>query len=184
MNGIHNENVLDTTQNKILFIIIMNRLLFTNIENLNHITLVIYVLLLVYIVFVIPNVDHTSIMLMDNLFVKLGVLFLIIYVSISNPLLAILLSLSFILTLQELNNVTKTEEIQKTTEIPLRPSKINPTAALQVKKEPTLKTQTGNYSLNASSSCKDCSQNIDDTLPEGPEGYLGGFSVLDNVAQL
>jgi len=123
-------------------------------------------------------------MLMDNLFVKLGVLFLIIYISISNPLLAILLSLSFILTLQELNKATTPVEIQKTTKIPLRPSKINPTAVLQVKKEPVIKAQTGNYSLNATTSCKGCSQNIDKILPGGPEGYLGGYSVLDNVASL
>ena len=174
----------------------MNNLLFTNIENLNHITLVIYVLLMVYIVFVIPNVNRSNIMLMNNLLVKLGVLFVIIYVSISNPLLAILISLSFILTLQELN-----KNDSQTTAVQLKPSKINQDAVFQVGKKTTSinNNNTGNYSLDAaSSSCLSCNQKsvslqLDSPPPnnnksqdnsEGPEGYLGGYSVLDNAAQL
>ena len=84
----------------------MNDYLFTDINNLNYIILAIYVLLIVYIVFILPNLNKETITFFDNLSVKLVTLFIIIYISISNPILAILLSLALVLTLQELNKQT------------------------------------------------------------------------------
>ena len=82
----------------------MNEYLFTDIDNLNYIILAIYVLLIVYIVFILQNLNKETITFFDRLAVKLVTLFIIIYISISNPILAILLSLALVLTLQELNN--------------------------------------------------------------------------------
>ena len=81
----------------------MNDYLFTDINNLNYIILAIYVLLIVYIVFILPNLNNETIVFFDGLAVKLVSLFIIIYISVSNPILAILLSIAFVLTLQELN---------------------------------------------------------------------------------
>ena len=94
----------------------MNNYLFTDISNLNHIILAMYVLLIVYIVFIIPHLNTETIELFKRLEVKLMSLFIIIYISISNPILAILLSLSLILTLQELNKKTLGGVVEDTLE--------------------------------------------------------------------
>ena len=99
----------------------MNDYLFTNINNLNHIILAVYVLLVVYIVFIIPKLNIETIKFFKRLEIKLITMFVIIYISVSNPVLAILLSLAFILTLQELNKKPKqivqkeTQKVQKET---------------------------------------------------------------------
>tara|TARA_Y100001970_G_scaffold178935_1_gene217801 strand:- start:3152 stop:3799 length:648 start_codon:yes stop_codon:yes gene_type:complete len=99
----------------------MNDYLFTNINNLNHIILAVYVLLVVYIVFIIPKLNIETIKFFKRLEIKLITMLVIIYISVSNPVLAILLSLAFILTLQELNKKPKqivqkeTKKVQKET---------------------------------------------------------------------
>ena len=99
----------------------MNDYLFTNINNLNHIILAVYVLLVVYIVFIIPKLNIETIKFFKRLEIKLISMLVIIYISVSNPVLAILLSLAFILTLQELNKKPKqivqkeTKKVQKET---------------------------------------------------------------------
>jgi len=97
----------------------MNDYLFTNINNLNHIILAVYVLLVVYIVFIIPKLNIDTIKFFKRLEIKLITMLVIIYISVSNPVLAILLSLAFILTLQELNKKPivqkETKKVQKET---------------------------------------------------------------------
>ena len=61
--------------------------------------------------FILPNLNKETITFFDKLPVKLVTLFIIIYISISNPILAILLSLALVLTLQELNKQTGVADI-------------------------------------------------------------------------
>lgn len=78
-------------------------------------------MLIVYIVFIIPKLNIDTIKFFKRLEIKLITMFVIIYISVSNPVLAILLSLAFILTLQELNKKPKqivqkeTKKVQKET---------------------------------------------------------------------
>ena len=93
----------------------MRPFLLTNQNHLNHIILAIYILLIVYIILILPNIREDTIALFDNVTSKLATLFIIIYISISNPILAILLSFAFILTLQELMKRKLQKSKQKAT---------------------------------------------------------------------
>ena len=133
----------------------MNDYLFTDINNLNYIILAIYVLLIVYIVFILPNLNNDTIVFFDGLAAKLFTLFIIIYISISNPILAILLSIAFVLTLQELNKQVVNDDIFNS--IPENDTNIEETKPLNIVNTKNIKNTAlndelvGNFSLDSSS---------------------------------
>ena len=133
----------------------MNDYLFTDINNLNYIILAIYVLLIVYIVFILPNLNNETIVFFDGLAVKLVSLFIIIYISVSNPILAILLSIAFVLTLQELNKQVVNDDILDS--IPENDTNIEETKAYNIVNNQNIKNTSlndeivGNFSLDSTS---------------------------------
>ena len=80
-----------------------NNYLFTDIYNVNHIIVTTYILLVIYIIFIIPNLNKETMELFDNKMMKLLTLLMIVYISLTNPKLATLLTIAFTLTIMEIN---------------------------------------------------------------------------------
>ena len=81
---------------------------------------IISVLLSLYAGMIAPKLPKSLAVLIDNMYIKLGLIFMIAYISSHNPLLSLLISLGILLSMQALitleSNYTKSNYVQKINE--------------------------------------------------------------------
>ena len=83
------------------------------IVNNEYLNIVLKIIIAIYTAFIINHTSKGFVYFFDNLIVKILVALLIVYVSSKDPSLAILISLSYILTLQQANKYRLIEKSQK-----------------------------------------------------------------------
>ena len=68
-------------------------------------SIIIKLCLILYIIFITPNLSPTLLLLFTNKYFKLLILCLIFYISTYNPYISILISISFILSINTTNSM-------------------------------------------------------------------------------
>lgn len=86
---------------------------FSQIVNNDYLNVILKVLIALYTAFSIPHISKGFAYFFDNLVVKILFALLIVYVSSKDPSLAILIALSYILTLQQANKYRLVEKSQQ-----------------------------------------------------------------------